>query len=161
MSEHLSPEQLSRWMAGERTEEAERHAMQCRDCAASLARFGSALALYRESLRECGASYGGTPEFSWPGDVRRAPSTRLAQFSRWTPIAAALLLLAVIPVYTVSRNQRREAELARADAALLEQVDLEISRAVPAPMEPLVKLVSWNDAANESKNSPGIKGETQ
>jgi hypothetical protein len=36
------------------------------------------------------------------------------------------------------------------DTALLNQVDTQISRAVPGPMEPLVPLVAWNTDANDT-----------
>jgi hypothetical protein len=137
MNEHFSPEQISRWMIGERTGQEEEHARLCPDCAAKVAGFESAIALFRESVRECGERYGGAaPKLP-------ARSSRMWSF-RWASVAVALLLLAAVPIYKNSRDQRRQAEMARADAALMEQVDVEISRAVPAPMEPLVKLVSWN-----------------
>ena len=136
MNGHLSAEQVSRWMIGERSGRQEEHVRECPECAATLAGLESAMALFRDSVRDCGEMYG-RPPLSVPSKLRRVRPLR------WAPVAA-LLLLAVIPFYTDSRDRRRQAEMARADAALLEQVDAEISRAVPAPMEPLVKLVSWN-----------------
>ena len=143
MNKHFSSEQISRWMIGERTAQDEEHARQCPECAAKVAGFESAIVLFRESVRACGDSYR-RPEIPLLAGVRRARRNFVARPSRWAPVAAALVLLAAIPIYTNSRDRRRQAEMARADAALLEQVDVEISRAVPAPMEPLVELVSWN-----------------
>ena len=137
MNGHLSSEQVSRWMTGERTDREEEHVRLCPECAAQLAGLESAIALFRDSVRDCGEMYD-RPTFARGFGARRF---------RWASIAAALLLLAAIPFYTNSRDRRREAETARADTVLLEQVDTEISRAVPAPMEPLVKLVSWNSSS--------------
>jgi hypothetical protein len=73
--------------------------------------------------------------------VRRS----IAQPKRWaviaTTIATTLVILAGVPIY---RNVERQhaAEQAWADALLLEQVDAGLSRPVPAPMEPLLGLVS-------------------
>lgn len=145
MSGHLSSEQVSHWMIGERTGREEEHARQCPECAARLANIESAIALFRDSVRDCGEMYG-SPE------VSLASKAQSVQPSRWAAIAAALLLLAAIPFYTTSRDRRRAAEMARADAVLLEQVDAGISRAVPAPMEPLVKLVSWNSGSETGEN---------
>ena len=142
MNGHLSSEQISRWMIGERTDREEEHVRQCSECAAQLAGLGSALALFRDSVRDCGEMYG-HPHVGLPSRAQSVRPGFLVGRSRWASIAAALLLLAAIPIYTTSRD-RRAAEIARADAVLLEQVDAGISRAVPAPMEPLVKLVSWN-----------------
>jgi hypothetical protein len=140
MNEHFSSEQFSRWMIGERSDREEEHVRECPECAARLAGLESAISMFRDSVRDCGELYG-PPKLSLPS---KAWSVRP---SRWASVAAALLLLAAIPIYTNSRDRRRQAEMARADAALLEQVDAEISRAVPAPMEPLVKLVSWNSGS--------------
>ena len=70
---------------------------------------------------------------------------------RWVLVAAALLVLAV-PIYRNAQDRQRQAEIARADALLLEQVDAEVSRAVPRPMEPLVKLVSWDFSATDGRD---------
>ncbi|MBZ5594253.1 MAG: hypothetical protein LAP39_18585 [Acidobacteriia bacterium] len=143
MNGHFSSQQISRWMIGERTAQEQEHARQCPDCTAQVASLESAIALFRDSVGVSGEMYG-RPELPLHTGVQRARRGIAARPSRWAPVAAALLLLAAIPIYTNSRDRRRQAELARADAALLEQVDAGISRAVPAPMEPLVKLVSWN-----------------
>jgi len=68
---------------------------------------------------------------------------------RWALVAAALLLLSAIPIYRNVQDRQRQAERARADALLLEQVDAEVSRAVPRPMEPLAKLVSWDFSSTD------------
>jgi hypothetical protein len=143
MSGHLSSEQISRWMIGERTDREQEHARQCPECAAQVANLGSAIALFRDSARDCGEMYG-YPKFGLPARTQSVRAGFMGRPSRWASVVAALLLLAAIPIYTNSRDRRRAAEMARADALLLEQVDAGISRAVPAPMEPLVKLVSWN-----------------
>ena len=71
---------------------------------------------------------------------------------RWALVAATLLILAAVPVYRNVQDRQRQAEIARADALLLEQVDAEVSRAVPRPMEPLVKLVSWDFSATDGRD---------
>ena len=52
MNSHLSPEQISRWMMGERTPLEEQHVRECQLCAAEVAGFQSALAAFRGSVRE-------------------------------------------------------------------------------------------------------------
>lgn len=51
MNQHLSSEQVSRWMVGERTSEVVRHARDCSHCRAELDRLERALMLFRESGR--------------------------------------------------------------------------------------------------------------
>ena len=54
---------------------------------------------------------------------------------RWALVAAALVVLAAVPVYRNLAAARQERE----DALLLEGVDRRVSRTVPAAMEPLVQ----------------------
>ena len=154
MNGHLSSEQISRWMAGERTQWELEHVRECQECAGRLSGLAAALGLFRDSVRDCGERYGSV-RLSLPAKETRLGS--LVRPSRWASATAALLLLAAIPIYTHSRERRREVELARADAALLAQVDAGISRAVPAPMEPLVKLVAWNDQTNDKVKTGEIR----
>jgi hypothetical protein len=70
----------------------------------------------------------------------KAPATPRRKL--WVAVAA-LGLLAVVPVYR-ERQARERAAREQQDAQLLQQVDAEISRAVPGAMDPLVKMVSWN-----------------
>jgi len=61
---------------------------------------------------------------------------------RWCLAAAALVLMAAVPIQKSRLDREREAELDRADALLMERVDAAVSRAVPRPMEPLMRLIS-------------------
>jgi hypothetical protein len=133
MNSHLSPEQISRWMLGERTPQEEQHVRECPQCGDEVANFQTALTAFRGSVRD------------WSDRQRTArpvlPVLR-ARPLRWVWIAVTVLLLAAIPMYREDRQ--RKAERARADGALLEQVDTQVSRAIAAPMEPLAKLMTWN-----------------
>ena len=143
MSQHLSSREVSQWIIGERTPQQEQHVRQCSECGAELARLEAALALFRGSVRH------------WSGRQSQAEPPAIASIlptgrgssvwpMRGALVAAALLVLAAVPIYRNARDRQRQAEIARADALLMEQVDAEVSRAVPRPMEPLVKLVSWD-----------------
>jgi hypothetical protein len=142
MIEHLSAEQISHWLIGERQPETERHLAACDACRTELAQLQGALVQFRSAVREWSAA-------SAPPEWR--PAARAGWFS-WPRLAVAAAALAVLisaPVYWTERRRERAAEAARADAQLLEQVDSEISRAVPEPMEPLVNLVTWNTGSGE------------
>jgi len=133
MNPHLSAEEISQWMVGERTEERERHVSGCEACAGEIARLESALREFRDAVH------------GWKGVPALVCSTRrrAPRAARWALAAAALVLMIAAPVY---RHRRQAAEAARADAILLDQVDAEVSQAVPRPMEPLVQLVSWSSS---------------
>lgn len=139
---HLSPEEISQWMMGERTMELERHLAECHACRAELEQLEAALVQFRASVRESSAVI---------PPVWREPDNRAAWLSwpRLVLAAAALLILVALPISWRSRAQERAAEAAIADSQLLERVDSAISQAVPEPMEPLVSLVTWNSAGAE------------
>jgi len=135
---HLSAEQIAQWIAGEHTAEAELHVAACDRCQSEVAGLVDVLAQFRCSARSVAA----------PLPALRA--WRPAVWPRWAAVAAAVALLALVPVYR-DRRERQRAELEREDSQLLQQVDAEISRAVPGSMDPLVKMVSWNSEANQNE----------
>ena len=148
MSQHLSSRQISQWMIGERSPQQEQHVRQCSECGAELARMEAALALFRGSVRHWSSRQVRIPRPLAPTRRSRGYPARPLPM-RWALAAVALLVLAAVPVYRNVQDRQRQAELARADALLLEQVDAEVSRAVPRPMEPLVKLVSWDFSSTD------------
>ena len=151
MSQHLSSQEVSRWMIGERTPQQEQHVGECCECGAELARMEAALGLFRGSVRHWSDGQS-RAEPSAIGSILPARGAARPLPLRWAPVAAALLVLAAVPVYRNVQDRQRQAEIARADALLLEQVDAEVSRAVPRPMEPLVKLVSWDFSATDGSD---------
>jgi hypothetical protein len=146
MNEHLSPEDISRWFAGERSPDLQRHAGECEACSARLDRMESAIEEFRGSVHDWSAAQSAVaPHIVWHPPVRH-------RVRAWILAAASLLILAAGPAWWHFRQQARAAEMARADA-LLRQVDAEISRAVPRTMEPLVSLVTWGSGpTDESQN---------
>jgi hypothetical protein len=151
MSQHLSSREISRWMIGERTPQQERHARECSECGAELARMEAALGLFRGSVRHWSDRQVRVPRLLAPTRGSRGYPARPLPV-RWALAAAALLVLAAVPIYRNAQERQRQAEIARADALLLEQVDAEVSRAVPRPMEPLAKLVSWDFSSTDERD---------
>jgi hypothetical protein len=145
MIEHLSAEQISQWVTGERTPQLQRHVAECEACRTELRQLETTLAQFRGAVR------------GWSGDAAapqwRQAAARGSWFSwpRLVLAAVTLCVLTALPVYWNVRARERAAEAARADTMLLEQVDSAISRAVPEPMEPLVNLVTWNSSPTENK----------
>jgi hypothetical protein len=135
MNTHLSPERISKWAMGEQSEAERQHVLECRRCAAEVWRLESALAEFGGAVRD------------WSERqtvVKPSRDGRRARPLRWAWVAAlAMLVAAAVPLYRV--DQQRKLERARADAALMEQVDREVSRAIATPMEPLAKLMTWDE----------------
>jgi hypothetical protein len=75
--------------------------------------------------------------------------------------AAVVALAVIVPVYTHRVIEERNEQRARADQALLEQVDREVSQTIPDTMEPLTDLVQWDTAEAGNTGNLGKKGKTQ
>lgn len=135
MTPHFSAEEITQWVAGERGDRGDgaAHLAECAECAAEVGRLEAALAEFGGALRSSAV----------PPAVMRPAARRAPRVARWVLAAAALAAVAAAPVWR-HRQAEMRAEAARADAILLDEVDAEVSEAVPGPMEPLVPLVSWN-----------------
>jgi hypothetical protein len=148
MSKHLSSEQISDWMAGERSsvvaEQAAQHVHDCGECAAEIERLTESLAMFRVAVRETAGT------FTERQRVFGIPKRRVAVL--WATAAAALVTLAIIPVYQGQQN-RHKAEIARQDAVLMEQVNAGLSENVASPLKPLEKMVSWGPNAKTASET--------
>ncbi|HXS97131.1 MAG TPA: hypothetical protein VN736_21190 [Candidatus Limnocylindrales bacterium] len=161
MKAHLTGRQVDSWLCGDATAEMEAHARECAECREQVQRLSATLRDFRAAAVEFSESQGGeaAPAGWSPAESRgfRIPSLR------WAAAAAAVLVLTTaVPLYR-SAQERRQAEAAaeaakaaRADSLLLQEVDYEISRAVPAPMEPLVALMARpNRRGNPQRSQQG------
>ncbi len=135
MIAHLSSEQLAEHILGEPSPVVAQHVEGCPACRAEVADFHEALGEFRGAVR------------GWSEDqaqAARAVPAGVAEPRSWIPshqLAWALLLAtAFIIASFVFPRHGREPE-PPSDAALLNQVDSQVSRTVPSSMEPLMKLV--------------------
>lgn len=139
---HLTSEQLEAWVIGERSEEHAEHLRNCRECAGALVRAAQPVELFGHVVREWSEQQ--TPR--WRFD----PEARESRNYGWHPMrlavaGAALLALIAVPVFRptpVAEVSAPQVGSAVSDEALLRQVDLEVSRSVPGPMEPLAQLMT-------------------
>jgi hypothetical protein len=164
MTGHLSAKRVAEAVAAGSTPDEEQHLRECAQCGAEAARLESALGGFRETMH------------AWSGEegqvaLRKGQSTQWAArrgpsrvWLRWPMLTAAVLVLSVAPVYKTVRDHLRAAQ-ALADAQLMEQVDREVSEAVPAPMEPLAQLVSWGptqqDRSQTNPQGSSLKGDVR
>ena len=144
MSGHLTSIEISEWLAGIRGADAERHVAECAGCAAELKRAGEPFAQFGAAARAWAAAETPVPRV---GAVALAARHRRRVVAMRLALAAAAALLIAAPVY---RQHQRAIETARQDEALLEQVQAEVSRSAPEPMQPLEQLVAWNSPSGKS-----------
>ncbi len=148
MSAHLSSEKISRWMAGDCTPDTNQHLRECPQCAAETARLRALLAEFRSSVIARSALEKGAeaPERWAPLEQRRRFTSGAP---RWKLAAAALAIAVIVPICKNSGERRRDAAAFQADVQLWEAVNAQVSRSVPMPLEPLMKLVAWEPDAVE------------
>jgi anti-sigma factor RsiW len=141
------------------------HLAQCSACQAEVERLEAGVSLFRDSAVE------------WSGELLHAqslsarPRHRLAMPILTWALAAIVLLLVLLPLYLLEGKrtaQQQEANKQPAtvsapisDDALLQQVDDEVSVAVPASMEPLTHLVTTNRRSASSPSTAGVEHSAQ
>jgi anti-sigma factor RsiW len=135
MIPHLSSDQLSEYILGQPSLLVARHVQDCPVCRAELVQFRETLGEFRGAVRAWSEA---------EADQALVISDSIPESRSWTvsqQLTWALLIAAVcvIASFVVPRHGGESAP--GADAVLLNQVDVQVSRTAPSSMEPLMKLV--------------------
>jgi len=147
-SNHLSAWEQEEYVLDQKTPQMLRHLTECDECRAAVAQLEHGLGVYRKAAVQWSAESLATR----PQQViiaRRQPILSL----RWAMAAIipiVLILIALLPFR--ASNPRKSPPVAQisdnaGDDALLDQVDQQISAAVPSSMESLTHLVSTSSSA--------------
>jgi hypothetical protein len=152
---HLSAWEHEECVLGEATPEVLGHLTECAPCRVEVARLEHGVALYRKAALEWSSEcLAARPRQLQMAGRSRPPALAL----RWAIAAAVLFVLALVPFHLWSpRPVQRAAEIS--DDVLLQQVDEQVSVAVPASMESLTHLVSTDSSsgAGAATSAPGGK----
>jgi hypothetical protein len=145
---HLSAWEQEEYILDERTPQMLRHLTECAECRVAVERLEHGLGVYRKAA----VQWSSESLAARPQQVliaRKQPVVSL----RWAMAAIipiVLLLLALLPFRVSNPRPVQQAAQIRDDSrddALLDQVDEQISAAVPSSMESLTHLVSTSDSA--------------
>ena len=148
---HVSSRELSEWILGQASEATRSHVRVCERCQNEAERMRDSLAVFGEAVREWSAARLN------PGFRLIAPHAERSRDGRmllgWTAVAVviAICFVAILLIPRASKHPAGSSGPGITDTVLLQQVDKEVSRTVPAPMEPLMRLVSWDDSAANSR----------
>ncbi len=154
MKEHLPPQRITEIVVAGAGPLDTAHLAGCTGCRAEVARLQEALAEFRRTLSAHAALTSMTVAASQGIPARRAGEAR---WGRWPLYAAAAIVLAsAAPIYQTVRAHHMAAQAA-ADAQLMEQVDREISEAVPNAMQSLQQLVVWDTAQEDNSQKGDIR----
>jgi predicted anti-sigma-YlaC factor YlaD len=159
MREHFSSKEITEWLVEGPTAEAAAHLRECGSCRAMLAEAQAPLRVFRSAV------------VAWSeGQVARPlrEATRWQElrermnFMNWGPAFGVAVGVAVLAAFLVrsptdqkvsvpQHPQQQQAQIS--DAALMEQVDAEVSETVPDAMAPLTDLVAWDGDGTQGATS--------
>jgi hypothetical protein len=155
-TDHLSPWEQEEYVLDQRTPEMLRHLTECAGCRAAVARLEHGVAVFRNAAvdwsSECLAT---RPQQLNTSAARGFPVLAL----RWAVAAVLPVLLLVFALLSFHPTSTRPIRPASdiSDDALLEQVDQQLSVAVPSSMESLTNLVT-TESRNGSVAATSARG---
>ena len=152
MSNHLSQDQFAKCFVGRSTSAELRHMMECPECSAELDRFGHTISLFRSAIRDridaqVAAQAPGVPQLSIRPAAAGIPKWH------WALVAPAVAVLVMVPLLTSNKEPQEVIEKGLAETspdALMDAVNLHLSRTVPAPMERVMALIPSDESITES-----------
>jgi hypothetical protein len=140
-TKHLSPREQDEYVLEQRTPEMLRHLAECSGCRAAVARLEHGVAIFRSAAVEWSSECLATrPQRLDISEGRGFPVLAL----RWAVAAVLPVLLLVFALVSFHPSSTRPVHTAVeiSDDALLDQVDQQLSVAVPSSMESLTHLVT-------------------
>jgi anti-sigma factor RsiW len=157
---HLSAWEQEEYVLNQGTEQQSpqvlRHLAECAACRSAVARLEHGVAVFRSAAVEWSSECLATrPQRQLSVSMRRLPAVAM----RWAIAAIiplVLLVLAFLPFH-LTRPRVAHPALQTSDDALLEEVDEQVSVAVPSSMESLTHLVSTQSSAGSAAATPGSK----
>ena len=166
MSEHLSHDQISKWIMGQATPDEQRHGLECEQCSAELNRFRDRISTFRVAMHEWSEG-----EVVPTMERTPAPSRYRTQppALRWALLAMTFAVLIGIPIYqheskpeptSPSTPSMADSHIPAAsdvpenndDVMLMESVSAHLSRPLPMSMERVMALLP---VEIEQPGSPG------
>ena len=153
---HLSPWEQEEYVLEQRTPKMLRHLTECAGCRAAVARLEHGVAIFRSAAVEWSSECLATrPQQLDTSAGRGLPVLAL----RWAVAAVLPVLLLVFALLSFHPRSTRPIHTASdiSDDALLEQVDQQLSVAVPSSMESLTNLVT-TESGNRSAAASSTRG---
>lgn len=144
MSDHLSPDRFAKCFVEGPTSLDLQHITECTECRAGLERFGRTVSSFRSSIRErVDAQVASDASQFTP--LSTGPEVIAVPKWRWVLTAAAVVIFVLVPVLT-RETTPLEVGVRTDPDTLMDAINLHLSRAVPAPMEPMLAIIPGPEA---------------
>jgi hypothetical protein len=144
-TDHLSSWEQEEYVLDQRTPEMLRHLSECAGCRAAVARLEHGVAVFRNAAVDWSSECLATRPQQLNTSAARGLSVLALRWAVAAVLPVLLLVFALLSFHPSTRPVRPAADIS--DDALLEQVDQQLSDAVPSSMESLTNLVT-----TESRN---------
>jgi hypothetical protein len=144
MSLHLSEDQFEACILGHAGPAELAHTNQCPECFAELERFRKSLSLFRSVVRDLTDD----PAALQSSIVSAPPSSAGIPKWRWALVIASFVVAIAIPILVGETNPPRPTEQMSPEA-VMERLNRHLARTMPAPMEPVMALISSEPFASE------------
>jgi anti-sigma factor RsiW len=117
---------------------------ECPECRGEVERFSKGLALFRRAVRDLAED----PVTMQEADFA-TPATTGATRWRWTLAAAGLIAAIMLPFFITTPGPVAKVPAEMSPEAVMERLNRHLARTLPEPMEPMMSLLSGDDAGGE------------
>jgi hypothetical protein len=145
MSHHLSENQFEACILGHAGPAELTHINDCPDCRAEFQRFSKSLSLFRRAVWDLADD---RAALSSSNVTAPAVSTTNIPKWRWALVVATFVVAVAIPILVGETNPPKPTEQMSPEA-VMERLNRHLARTVPAPMEPVMSLISIEPFASE------------
>jgi hypothetical protein len=140
MSKHLTEDQIARCFVGQSSIGERQHIQQCAACGAELERLANSISLFRNAVRDridaCVAVHAPAIVFQDRPPVVTTP------IWKWAMVTVVAVLLVALPLFITRPQQFVDNASTTTDPdTLMREINLHLSRTMPAPMEPILTLI--------------------
>jgi anti-sigma factor RsiW len=149
---HLSEDQFAECLAGQATIAERKHIAECAECTAELVRFGRTMSVFRNAIRDRIDARAALQSPAIPPFPIRPAAARIPTWG-WALAAAAAVVFVMVPLLTNKNEPPQVTPKAPAPMspdALMNAVNLHLSRTVPAPMERMMTVIPNDESVNQS-----------
>ena len=141
MSNHLSEDQFAKCLVGQSSNEERQHLDVCRECNSELDRSHKSISSFRNALTDRVEA-----RVALQPALELRPAKAIDPKWRWGLVAATALVLAAVPFVGIKTQVIQPIGVITAQSdtdadTLMSAVQLQLSRTIPEPMEPVIALL--------------------